>query len=89
MVYRGHIQKGVVVFDGPLNLADGTEVTVEQVKEVSSETASDESSRPKPFVEKIAPENEGLLRFAGAMVDLPEDASVNLDHYLYGHPKRE
>jgi hypothetical protein len=24
----------------------------------------------------------------GAIDDLPEDASVNLKHYLYGHPKR-
>ncbi len=30
-----------------------------------------------------------LLRLAGRAVDLPPDASVNLDHYLYGHPKRD
>jgi hypothetical protein len=26
--------------------------------------------------------------FFGVINDLPEDSSVNLDHYLYGRPKR-
>ena len=29
-----------------------------------------------------------LLKHAGR-IDLPPDASVNVDHDLYGHPKRE
>jgi hypothetical protein len=39
-----------------------------------------------------APEQQGistLLKYAGCVKDLPPDASVNLDHYLYGHPKRD
>jgi hypothetical protein len=27
--------------------------------------------------------------FVGTVPDLPPDASVNLDHYLYGTPKRQ
>ncbi len=29
------------------------------------------------------------MRLAGTVHGLPEDAAVNLDHYLYGHPKQE
>ena len=29
-----------------------------------------------------------IMRHAGAAKSLPSDASRNVDHYLYGHPKR-
>jgi hypothetical protein len=29
-----------------------------------------------------------LLKFAGVVEDGPADASVNVDHYLYGLPKK-
>ena len=46
MVYRGHIQKGVVVFDGPAELAEGTEVTVQPVDEVAEKNGrADESAQ--------------------------------------------
>jgi uncharacterized protein (DUF433 family) len=32
--------------------------------------------------------SETLLKYAGKAVGLPEDASINHDHYLYGTPKR-
>ncbi len=32
---------------------------------------------------------ERLQGFIGTVHDLPSDASVNLDHYLYGTPKRQ
>jgi hypothetical protein len=31
---------------------------------------------------------EKLLSVAGQAEDLPEDAAENIDHYLYGTPKR-
>lgn len=31
---------------------------------------------------------ERMKDFVGTVHDLPPDASVNLDHYLYGTPKR-
>ena len=84
MVYRGHIKEGVVVFDAPADLAEGTEVTVQPVA-----LKSDTNGSTSAVTEKIATENEGLARFAGCAPDLPEDAARNLDHYLYGHAKRE
>lgn len=29
-----------------------------------------------------------LLDVAGTVTDMPADASSQIDHYLYGHPKR-
>ncbi|HEY8747207.1 MAG TPA: hypothetical protein VIM11_04485 [Tepidisphaeraceae bacterium] len=29
-----------------------------------------------------------IMKFAGKAKGLPADASANLKHYLYGHPKR-
>jgi len=31
---------------------------------------------------------ERMKNFVGTVHDLPEDSSINLDHYLYGTPKR-
>lgn len=31
---------------------------------------------------------EALLRLSGTVDDLPSDASINHDHYLYGAPKK-
>jgi len=32
---------------------------------------------------------ERMKDFVGTVPNLPPDASVNLDHYLYGRPKRQ
>jgi len=29
-----------------------------------------------------------IMKYAGKATGLPPDAARNLDHYLYGHPKR-
>ncbi len=41
-------------------------------------------------VTALEPQGIGtLMKYAGCIKDLPPDASVNMDHYLYGHPKRD
>ena len=73
MSLTGHVENGVVVFDAPTSLADGTPVTVEPI---------------------VAPEipKRSLLERLGDVVGkaegLPADASQNINHYLYGHPKK-
>jgi hypothetical protein len=37
---------------------------------------------------KARTRKSGLMKFAGKAKGLPRDAARNLDHYLYGHPKR-
>jgi hypothetical protein len=39
----------------------------------------------------MSPRKKGsrkIMKFAGKARGLPADASRNLEHYLYGHPKR-
>lgn len=73
MTYRGHVENGVIVLDEAAELPEGAKVTVDVTREC------DESVRPL----------SSLLKLSGKAVGLPSDASVNVDHYLYGHPKRD
>ena len=73
MTYRGHVQNGMVVLDKRDALPDGTEVKVEPVTDIQAQYRA---------------LSEGLLRLAGTVDDLPPDMSENLDHYLYGCPKK-
>jgi hypothetical protein len=83
MTVRGKIKNGKVVLDDPKALADGTEVEVRPVKKPSKAAKATKPKKPAPrsLAERMAP-------FIGTVKDLPKDMSVNLDHYLYGHPKR-
>jgi hypothetical protein len=85
MTVRGKIKNGKVVLNNPKALAEGTEVEVRPVK------------KPKRAVKKQKPKSKirrrslaaRLAPFIGVVKDLPPDMSVNLDHYLYGHPKEK
>ena len=75
MVYQGTVHNGVVVFQNGVQLPEGAPVRVELVKE-------------KPAEEKLSPQEDALLRMGELAIDtgIP-DLAVNIDHYLYGHPK--
>ena len=79
MTYHGHISNGVVVFDDQVTLPEGMGVKVDPI-----------DSKPiEPEAEGIPTLYERLKPFIGKAEGLPPDASVNLDHYLYGLPKRK
>ena len=67
MSFTGHIQNGVVVFDEPAPLPEGTVVEV-----AVRESACD--SRPSLW--------DRLKDVVGKADGLPPDASVRVDHYL-------
>jgi len=69
------VKNGVIVLEGSARLPEGTEVRVEAV-----ERAEEGGRTPDVWDE--------LLRLAGTAEGLPADASRNVDHYLYGQPKR-
>ncbi len=72
MVYSGVVKDGVVVFSDDASLPEGTLVRVEAM----------------PNTDKDSDGDDALYRlgdFAGP-TGVP-DLSVNIDHYLYGHPK--
>jgi hypothetical protein len=75
----GKVVNGVVVLDQPGKLEDGTTVRVRPFEKNSEARGKDINSL-----------REMLLRHAGAIedADLPTDLAENLDHYLYGTPKR-
>lgn len=78
MTVSGQLRNGVVVLDEPTNLPDGTAVRVE-IPETTVISAA--GSKRKTLYERFEP-------FIGTAPELPPDASVNHDHYLYGTPKR-
>ena len=75
MTYRGTVKNGVIVLEGNARLAEGTEVRVEAVER------AEEAGGTRDVW-------DDLLRLAGTAEGLPADASRNVDHYLYGQPKR-
>ncbi len=78
MVYRGHVENGKVIVDGAGVLPDGATVEIHVIGGAASLQSAD--SEPTLL--------ERLRTVVGAARGLPPDASVNVDHYLYGHDKR-
>ena len=78
MVFRGHVENGAIQLEGAVLLPEGAEVRVEVVVPASGR-------EPQPGGVSLF---ERLKPLIGAAKDLPPDASVNVDHYLYGHPKK-
>lgn len=74
MSLTGHVQNGVVVFDTPTTLPDGTAVRIEAI-----------DTPPRPGKRSLL---DRLGDVVGKAEGLPADASRNVDHYLYGHPKK-
>ncbi len=79
MTLHGQIRNGLVVLDQSRGLPDGTEVTVRPVRD---------RAKPGKRSKKSAKAKRKIMRFTGKAKGLPRDAARNLDHYLYGHPKR-
>jgi hypothetical protein len=82
MTYRGKIKNGKVHLDDPKALPDGTEVEVRPVKKPKKPRTPQKRKPGQTWAEILAP-------FIGKVKGLPPDMSVNLDHYLYGLPKRK
>jgi hypothetical protein len=79
VVYRGRVQNGRIELDDPVQLPEGASVEVQ----VSDDTPHSGTTENGPT---LFEQLEGII---GAVPDLPDDLSVNHDHYLYGVPKRE
>lgn len=76
MTYRGQVINGQIVLNDPVALPEGAAVFIEVAP-----SASLSESEPLTLNELFAP-------VIGQATTLPPDASQNVDHYLYGHPKR-
>ena len=76
MSITGTVEKDVIKLPPGVHLPDGTTVRVELLP-----TQSDKGGG-ESFAERYA-------EFIGAVQEAPPDLSENLDHYLYGSPKRK
>jgi hypothetical protein len=86
MTVRGKVKNGKVLLDKPRAFPEGTEVEVRRAKKRKSPTRKGKSAKPKSPPRSLA---ERLANVIGKAKNLPPDASVNLDHYLYGLPKQQ
>ena len=86
MVFRGKVKNGKVLLNDPKALPDGTEVEVRPVKKRPRQARPAKGAKGRPKQRSLA---ERFGNVIGKAKGLPPDASVNLDHYLYGHPKRQ
>lgn len=77
MVLPAKVKNGVIVLDDGRTLPDGTEVSVS----VLSHVVGEEQKRGKTLFDR-------LQKVIGKAEGGPPDGSINIDHYLYGHPKR-
>lgn len=80
MTLYGHICNGEVIFDAQVALPEGASVRVEILKPSPPELSPATPGTPTLL--------ELLGDVVGAIDDLPADGARNLDHYLYGAPKR-
>ena len=74
MSFQGVVANGMIVLDNGAKLPEGARVEIL----VKPESAADETES------SLA----SLLKFAGAVKDLPPDMARNHDHYLHGAPKK-
>jgi predicted DNA-binding antitoxin AbrB/MazE fold protein len=77
MVYRGHVENGVIRLQDAPDLPEGVEVEVRVLGEESSEKAGE-----------IPSLYERLKDVVGKAEGLPPDLAENHDHYLHGQAKR-
>jgi hypothetical protein len=79
MSYKGTVKNGVVVLEPEARLPEGTSVRVE-----AEPVATQQPPTPPVSDDELDP----VWRMAELATDtgIP-DLAVNLDHYLYGHPK--
>ncbi|MCI0363247.1 MAG: hypothetical protein L0Y44_02015 [Phycisphaerales bacterium] len=78
MVYHGQVKNGKIILDDPVRLPEGAKVRVDLVdsKDIAASNGDADS-----LYDELGP-------FIGSVRNLPADAARNVDHYLYGRPKR-
>lgn len=80
MELSGTISDGVVKLDQPCDVAEGTKVRV-QVPTSPVPQPSSTDAKPRSLLDVLGD-------LVGKAEGLPPDAAINVDHYLYGLPKR-
>ncbi len=79
MSYLGRVKNGVIVFDKPIDLPNGTRVKIELLPEPTPKVAADNALTLYEHLRSVAGKARGL----------PPDAPLRVDHYLYRTPEIE
>ena len=77
MTFAGHVLNGVVLFETPGVVPDGTKVTIRVEDAAAGEAASATALLGQRFA-----------WLTGAIPDLPADFAAEHDHYIHGTPRR-
>ena len=85
MTVRGKVKNGKVILINSKAFPDGAEVEVRPMKKRKPPAKARKPAKPKVQPRSLL---ERLANVVGKATGLPPDASVNVDHYLYGLPKR-
>ncbi|MCC6493015.1 MAG: hypothetical protein IT424_08335 [Pirellulales bacterium] len=80
MTISGHVVNGSIIPDEAIVLPDGAAVKIQVISDPTTSEDADSDDAPS-LLERLA----GVV---GAIDNLPPDAARNVDHYLYGAPKR-
>jgi hypothetical protein len=86
--WTGIVENGTIRLDSDDALPEGTRVSV---RAIAKRTANKGRKSKNPGNAKSGRKivaSAALLKFSGCVRDLPRDASLNIDHYLYGATKR-
>ena len=86
MVYRGYIHQRKLIVEEPVELPDGTEVRVEIESPGAVPAAASLGDGQRPIEEVLAALAAGIPD--AEWNKLPTDLSSQIDHYVYGLPKR-
>lgn len=78
MVIQGRIENGQIIMPPGVVLPEGSSVTIRLVPAANGEPNEAEG---RTLLERLGP-------VVGSAPDLPVDGARNVDHYLYGLPKR-
>jgi len=81
MVYHGHIQNGVIVFDNQPPWPEGTRVRIEAIQPAPSDRPAGNARPPQTWAEVFGD-------LVGRAQGLPADMARNHDHYLHGAPRK-
>ncbi len=77
MSYRGHVENGIIKIDETVVLPEGASVQIDLINAGAEQSNSEEGESLYDLLKPVI----------GAAKGLPPDASLNVDHYLYGQPK--
>jgi hypothetical protein len=84
MTINGHVENGKIVLDESVPLTEGMKVRIELLQAAPPQNGeTDNTSEPSELTFY-----ERHKSWLGSISDLPPDYAKNIDHYLYGTPKK-